>query len=63
MGGEDFVGVTLANVDPSIVSCWDKMVKQGGECLLLLKHSKGKVWFGLVGLLWQVWFGSIGFVW
>ena len=43
MGGEDFVGVTLANVDPSIVSCWDKMVKQGEECSLLLKHSKGKV--------------------
>ena len=43
MGGEDFVSVTLANVDPSIVSCWDKMVKQGDECSLLLKHSKGKV--------------------
>ena len=43
MSGEDFVGVTLANVDPSIVSCWDKMVKQGEECSLLLKHSKGKV--------------------
>merc|ERR1712208_168989 len=24
-------------------SCWDKMVKRGEECSLLLKHSKGKV--------------------
>ena len=43
MSGEDNVGVTLAHVDPFLVSCWDKMVKQGEECSLLLKHSKGKV--------------------
>ena len=43
MSGEDSVGVTLAHVDPSLVSCWNKMVKQGEECSLLLKLSKGKV--------------------
>ena len=43
MPGEDSADVTLANVDPSLVSCWDKMVKWGEECSLLLKHSKGKV--------------------
>ena len=43
MPGEDSADVTLAHVDPSLVSCWDKMVKQGKECSLLLKHSKGKV--------------------
>merc|ERR1711863_120124 len=29
--------------DPTLVSSWDKLVKQGKECSLLLKHSKGKV--------------------
>ena len=43
MSGEDYADVTLAHVDPSLVSCWDKMVKRGEECSLLLKHSKGKV--------------------
>ena len=43
MPGEDNIDVTLACVDPVLVSCWDKMVKQGKECSLLLKHSKGKV--------------------
>ena len=43
MAGKDSTDVTLAHVDPSIVSCWDKMVMQGKECSLLLKHSKGKV--------------------
>ena len=43
MAGKDSIDVTLAHVDPSIVSCWDKMVKRGEECSLLLKHSKGKV--------------------
>ena len=43
MSGEDSVGVTLAHVDPSLVSCWNKMVKQGEEYSLLLKLSKGKV--------------------
>ena len=41
MSGKDSTHVT--HVDPSIVSCWDKMVKQGEECSLLLKHSKGRV--------------------
>ena len=43
MAGKDSIDVTLAHVDPSIVSCWDKMVKLDRECSLLLKHSKGKV--------------------
>ena len=41
MSGKDSTHVT--HVDPSIVSCWDKMVKQGEECSLLLQHSKGRV--------------------
>ena len=43
MPGEDNIDVTLACVDPVLVSCWDRMVKQGKECSLLLKHSNGKV--------------------
>jgi len=43
MTGKDSIDVTLAHVDPTLVSCWDKMVKQGEECSLHLKHSKGKV--------------------
>ena len=43
MPGDDNKDVTLACVDPALVSCWDRMVKQGNECSLLLKHSKGKV--------------------
>ena len=43
MPGEDSIDVTLACVDPVLVSCWDRMVKQGKECSLLLKHSNGKV--------------------
>ena len=43
MSSEDSIDVTLANVDPALVSCWDRLVKQGKECSLLLKHSKEKV--------------------
>ena len=43
MPGDYNIDVTLACVDPALVSCWDRMVKQGKECSLLLKHSKGKV--------------------
>ena len=43
MPGQDFVGVTLAHVDPALFSCWEEMVKRGAECSLLLKHNKGKV--------------------
>jgi hypothetical protein len=35
--------VTLASVDPALLSCWEEKVKQGVECSLLLKHSKGKI--------------------
>ena len=43
MSSEDSTDVTLAKVDPALVSCWDRLVKQGKECSLLLKHSKGRV--------------------
>ena len=43
MSGVESSGVTLALVDPSILSCWEEMVKQGKECSLFLKHNKGKV--------------------
>ena len=35
--------VTLALVDPTLLSCWEEMVKRGEECTLMLKHSKGQV--------------------
>jgi hypothetical protein len=35
--------VTLASVDPALLSCWEEKVKQGVECSLLLKHSKGNI--------------------
>ena len=43
MSGVESSGVTLALVDSSILSCWEEMVKQGKECSLMLKHSKGNV--------------------
>ena len=43
MSSEDSSGVTLALVDPSLLSSWEGMVKRGVECSLLLKHSKGKI--------------------
>ena len=43
MSSEDSSGVTLACVDPSLLSSWEGMVKRGVECSLLLKHSKGKI--------------------
>jgi hypothetical protein len=43
MSGVESSGVTLALVDPSILSCWEEMVKQGKECSLILKHNKGNV--------------------
>ena len=41
--------MTLAQVDPAILTCWEEMLKRGEECSLLLKHSKGKVTFSLQG--------------
>jgi hypothetical protein len=35
--------VTLASADPTLLSCWEEKVRQGVECSLLLKHSKGKI--------------------
>ena len=43
MSSDDSPGVTLALVDPSLLSSWEGMVKRGVECSLLLKHSKGKI--------------------
>ena len=43
MSSEDSSVVTLALVDPSLLSSWEGMVKRGVECSLLLKHSKGKI--------------------
>ena len=43
MSSDDSSGVTLALVDPSLLSSWEGMVKRGVECSLLLKHSKGKI--------------------
>lgn len=43
MSSEDSVGLTLAMVDPSLLSSWEAMVKRGEECSLMLKHSKGKI--------------------
>ena len=35
--------VTLAPVDPALLLCWEETVRQGLDCSLLRKHSKGKV--------------------
>ena len=43
MAAANSMDVTLVPVDTSILSCWEEKVKQGIECFLLLKHSKGKV--------------------
>ena len=43
MPSGDSLDVTLACVDPLLLSCWEGMVKQGEDCSLLLKHSKGKM--------------------
>ena len=43
MPSGDSFGVTLAHVDPLLLSCWEGMVKRGKDCSLLLKHSKGKM--------------------
>ena len=42
--------MTLAQVDPAILTCWEEMLKRGEECSLLLKHSKGRVTFSLQGI-------------
>ena len=39
----DILDVTLASADPTLLSCWEEKVKQGVECSLVLKHSKGKI--------------------
>ena len=43
MAAADSLNVTLVSVDPLILSCWEEKVKQGIDCSLTLKHSKGKV--------------------
>ena len=39
----DIHNVTLASADPALLLFWENMVRQGTECSLLLKHSKGKI--------------------
>ena len=43
MAAADFSNVPLALADASLLSCWEEKVKQGVDCSLVLKHSKGKV--------------------
>ena len=43
MAAPDFPDVTLAHADPALLLCWEEKVRQGVECTLLLKHSRGKV--------------------
>ena len=43
MAGANFPNDNLVSVDPSILSCWGEKVKEGFDCILMLKHSKGKV--------------------
>ena len=40
---QDFQDVTLASADPDLILCWEKKVKQGRECSLLLEYKNGKV--------------------
>ena len=35
--------VTLASADPALVLCWEEKVRQGEDCTLQLKHSKGRI--------------------
>jgi hypothetical protein len=43
MPDKDSSDVTLAFADATLLSCWEEKVRQGAECSLLLKHSKGKL--------------------
>ena len=42
MCGQDSTDVTLVYADPALLLCWEEKVKQGVECSLHLKYSKGK---------------------
>ena len=43
MAAPDFPDVTLAHADPALLLCWEEKVRQGVDCTVLLKHSRGKV--------------------
>ena len=43
MADKKFSDVTLAYADHDLLLCWEEKVKQGAECTILLKHSKGKI--------------------
>jgi hypothetical protein len=43
MPDTDSSDVTLACADATLLSCWEEKVRQGAECSLLLKHSKGRI--------------------
>ena len=40
---QDSQDVTLASADPDLLLCWERKVKQGKECSLLLEYRSGKV--------------------
>ena len=42
-GSANFLNVTLTSADPALLLCWEKRVKQGVECFLLLKHRRVKI--------------------
>ena len=42
MSVKDLSNVTLVYADLSLLLCWEEKVKQGTECSLNLKYSKGK---------------------
>ena len=42
MADKTFHDVTLAFADISLLQCWEEKVRQGAECSLILKHSKGR---------------------
>ena len=43
MSVPDSSNVTLAYVDPDVLSCWEGKVKKGLECTLTLQHKQGKI--------------------
>ena len=43
MADKKFSDITLAYADRDLLLCWEEKVKQGAECTILLKHSKGKI--------------------
>ena len=40
---QDSQDVALASADPDLLLCWERKVKQGRKCSLLLEYRNGKV--------------------